>query len=215
MTGIYIIENTNNQQCYVGSAVNINNRWRRHKSLLNRSKHNNKKLQNSWNKYGSDSFKFNIIIESTINKLIENEQYYIDKIKPEFNHRKIASSNLGMKYSDITRKRMSDAQKLSYKENPERGKAVSNFNKGNTYNLGRASKRKGITVDKESIDLMRTSKSTKYILQYDLDGNLIKEWSNMAEIIDTGKYSNGNILRCCKNKRKTHKGFMWKFKKQI
>lgn len=33
------------------------------------------------------------------NRLIEYEQFYLDLFEPEYNHRKIADSNLGMKYS--------------------------------------------------------------------------------------------------------------------
>ena len=51
------------------------------------------------------------------------------------------------------------------------------------------------------------------ILQYDLNGNLIKEWYGMQEAARNGFMASA-ISKCCNNipKHKTHKGFIWKFK---
>lgn len=47
MIGIYKILNTANNKVYIGSSININNRWAKHKALLRHNKHENPKLQNS------------------------------------------------------------------------------------------------------------------------------------------------------------------------
>jgi len=50
------------------------------------------------------------------------------------------------------------------------------------------------------------------ILQFDLDGNFIKEFDG---IIDAAKEMNGystNIMRCCQGKFKKAYGFIWKYK---
>jgi len=63
--------------------------------------------------------------------------------------------------------------------------------------------------------IMWTPKETKKkILQYDLNGNFIKEWNSGQEIVKTLKFSSGAISFCCNGKRKTHKGYIWKFKNQ-
>lgn len=64
------------------------------------------------------------------------------------------------------------------------------------------------------ISLANTNgKCSKPVLQYDLDSNLIKEWESMAECRRKG-YSQGNISACCRGERKTHKGYIWKFKEE-
>ena len=99
--GIYQIENTENDKIYVGSAINIQGRWRVHKSDLNRNQHHSSYLQRAWNKYGSNSFKFTVL-EAISDKslLIKTEQKYIDFMLPEYNMCKFAGSQLGFKNSE-------------------------------------------------------------------------------------------------------------------
>ena len=47
------------------------------------------------------------------------------------------------------------------------------------------------------------------ILQYDLDGNFIREWECAA---DVGKEVNSNICQCLKGRAKTAYGYIWKYK---
>jgi len=61
ITGIYLIQNKINGKNYVGSSININCRWNKHKSLLRRGLHKNENLQIEWNKYGEDCFKFEVV----------------------------------------------------------------------------------------------------------------------------------------------------------
>jgi hypothetical protein len=49
--------------------------------MLARNNHDNEYLQHSYNKYGKDSFKFDIIEECDEKILIEKENYYIDIYK--------------------------------------------------------------------------------------------------------------------------------------
>lgn len=78
MQGIYKITNLQNNKVYIGQSVDINFRWYTHKRNLIAGCHDNKHLQNSWNKYGQDNFEFSIIEECTEDKLTEREQYWID-----------------------------------------------------------------------------------------------------------------------------------------
>lgn len=47
------------------------------------------------------------------------------------------------------------------------------------------------------------------ILQYDLDGNFIREWSSAN---DVGREIQSNIVRCLKGRCKSAYGFIWKYK---
>lgn len=54
-------------------------------------------------------------------------------------------------------------------------------------------------------------KLSKPVLQYTLDGQFVKEWSSTMECKRNG-YNHSHIIECCRKNRKTHKGFIWKYK---
>ncbi len=116
-SGIYLIKNISNNKIYVGSALNISNRFSTHKYKLKNQQHKNPHLQAAWNKYGESSFEFSILeIVEDQNLLIKREQYYInlynccDK-QVGYNIAKIAGSTLGIKASEETKKKQSIAAK--------------------------------------------------------------------------------------------------------
>ena len=112
--GIYRIDGPNGK-VYVGSAKNISKRLIDHKRRLRSGGHVNQKLQNAWNAYGEESFTFHVM-ELVYDKrqLIEREQFwidYLDAVKSGYNILMDAKSRLGLKASDETRKKQSDAHK--------------------------------------------------------------------------------------------------------
>ena len=120
-SGIYAIVNIKNNNLYIGSAVNIEQRWWQHRSDLRTKVHRNKHLQHSWNKYGEEIFVFLRIEECEKESLIQREQYYIDTMNPEYNILRVANSQLGLKRSAESCKKMSDSKKgkpSNFKGNP-------------------------------------------------------------------------------------------------
>lgn len=109
--GIYKIANTVTGDFYIGSAINLYRRFAEHRCHLLGNSHVNAHLQNSWNKHGENNFEFSILEYCDLAGLIEREQSYIDNEKPEYNICKIAGSCLGVKRSDETKQRISEANK--------------------------------------------------------------------------------------------------------
>lgn len=155
--GIYKITNIFNGKMYIGSAVNCFRRLvREHFKNLRLNKHCNIHLQRSWNKYGKDCFKFEVIeYVETKEELIPREQYYLNKLlfadffiegndkrfkKLGYNIAPIAGSCLGVKHSEETRRKASERQKGKYagEKNPmynkthteEARRNISEKNKG-------------------------------------------------------------------------------------
>lgn len=129
ISGIYKILNTVNCKLYVGSAVNIENRWKLHRNQLKRNVHKNKHLQASFNKYGEQYFVFEVIEYCEKDKLIEREQVYIDWFKPQYNVCKIAGSLLGFRHSEETKEKFKqrDMKSVQAKSVASRkGKSLSN-----------------------------------------------------------------------------------------
>lgn len=73
---IYKITNIINNKIYIGSTSNFKDRKSRHFSELKNSRHINNYLQNSYNKYGKDSFKIEIVEECKIEDLYIKEEHY-------------------------------------------------------------------------------------------------------------------------------------------
>lgn len=55
-------------------------------------------------------------------------------------------------------------------------------------------------------------KISKPVLQYNIDGTFIKEWSSIKEANTYTKVNRSNISACCKNRYKTAGNFIWKYK---
>lgn len=56
------------------------------------------------------------------------------------------------------------------------------------------------------------NKQNKAVLQFDLDGNFIKEFHSLSEASRKLNISAGDICRCCNLKRKTAGSYKWKYK---
>jgi len=111
-SGIYAIVNRATRDMYVGSAINIARRWRRHKNELANNKHYCHHLQNSYLKNGSSAFDLEIIeFVDSKSALIQREQFWVDFFKPSYNKRLVVNSPLGTKHSAETRAKMSASAK--------------------------------------------------------------------------------------------------------
>lgn len=58
---------------------------------------------------------------------------------------------------------------------------------------------------------MTNGKLSKKVGQYSIDGKLIKVWPSMSEASRQMNISVPDIVRCCRGRRKTRKGFVWKY----
>jgi len=55
----------------------------------------------------------------------------------------------------------------------------------------------------------------KKVLQYDLSGNLIKEWSSLSELGSKLNINKSNVANCCRGIAKTCVGYIWKYANNI
>lgn len=110
---IYRIRDMVTGRVYIGSAVNVPNRWSVHLSALRRGKHHSVKLQRAWTERGEGAFALEIVEAVTERTaLVGREQYWIDfydAVECGFNVAPHAASVLGLKHSDESRAKMRDA----------------------------------------------------------------------------------------------------------
>jgi len=83
--GIYKIENLSSGNFYIGSAVDVYKRFRRHYAALSRNSHYNVILQRAWNRNGESKFRLSIleIVPEWIN-LLDREDIYLAR-RPVYN----------------------------------------------------------------------------------------------------------------------------------
>lgn len=115
VTVVYNIKNNIDGKQYIGSSINIKRRFLYHQKYLRRKEHFNHYLQNAWNKYGEENFEFKVLLYCDKKNLLFYEQRAIDVYvafgSGGYNLRPKAENQLGFKFSEESRKRMSDFQK--------------------------------------------------------------------------------------------------------
>lgn len=179
-----------NGKVYIGSAVDFDRRFARHKRLLNTNEHPNEHLQNAWNKYWGCNFEFSILqyVENKA-ELVQNEQIWINWFECYerdigYNICRIADNRTGVLHSDEAKIKMSEKRKgrakspewqakitasiTGKKRDPSVGKAQSERLKGRRDTVEtRLNKAKGQTGRKHSEE-SRLKRSLK------LKGRLIR-----------------------------------------
>jgi group I intron endonuclease len=128
-SGIYEIVNLVNGKRYVGSAANLEQRWREHRSALRRGDHANIHLRRAWNKHGETKFVFRAIERCSVVELIGREQVHID-VRAEYNICPTAGSTLGRPHSDETRLKIG-ARKAGLKMGPRSDQHRASLSKSN------------------------------------------------------------------------------------
>ncbi len=106
--GIYQIRCIPTGKFYIGSSVNIGHRWTCHKLELRGKYHKNKYLQHVWDKYGEQSFSFEVVeLIENISALRQIEQEWI-RVMDSTNH------SVGFNITDNT-----DSPRTGKKNTPE------------------------------------------------------------------------------------------------
>jgi len=110
-SGIYGIININNGKMYIGSAIDFEKRRCEHLRKLRRNCHHSRYLQNAWNKYGEDHFKFSLLERVEPSELITAEQRFIDGygMVNLYNVNPTAGSNLGRHWTEETKEKLRKA----------------------------------------------------------------------------------------------------------
>ena len=200
MIGIYRITNPKGK-VYIGKSININKRLDYYK--YNSHRKNQHKLNNSISKYGFENHTLEIIEQCDESKLDEREIYWINhynsvesglnltyggeggRLSQEVKDKKSISMT-GKKHSLSTRKKMSDSKKGHSMYTDDWRKSISESNKGGT--------------------------SSKPVLQYDKQGNFIKEWSSKIEASIKLSINKVSITNNTSGLTKSAGGYIWKNK---
>jgi group I intron endonuclease len=217
--GVYLITNLINGKKYVGSSAIMLRRLKEYLNPLYLERNlekGNSKLLRALLKYGYSNFEFKILemfeppflpLLPTLQGcevrgpraelrmlLLAREQYFLDKIKPEYNINLKAGSNLGRSYSEEVRKKMSLAK------------------------LGKVGNKKGAILSAETRALFREkSGMNKIVVMLNENDKVLGYFKSIQLASEALGISRNRISRCARGIRKEirEKGKIYKFKFKV
>lgn len=222
--GIYKITNLINNKIYIGSTkISFRKRYGTHIYDLNTNTHCNEYLQNSYIKYGSCNFQFEIIeIINDIVTITEREQYWLDFYKCYnksigYNILKYADSSYGFKHTEETKTYLSIIKK-GRKQHINTYIAIMKANVGAKRTNDTKQKislaHKGKVVSNETRLKMsiifkgKPLKNGRKIMKCDLDFNIINLFDNLSECSNDINMSMSNIRSICNGRTIQPKDFI-------
>lgn len=231
--GIYCIENLINGKRYVGQSVDILKRFRSHKNKLNAHKHANGYLQNAWDKYGEENFKFYILEETTIETLDDRERYYIKEWNLQNRGCGYNLDSGGNEKKELSEETRNKIRELHKKENlsqetltkmresarkrcsdPEWRQAQSDRLKGRKLSIKIREKMSASRTGQKRSNEFKLRQRNAQIVSSVIcieTGEMFICAKDAAIAKDIGPTMGGTILQCCRGKRKTCGGYHWKF----
>jgi len=213
---IYIYQSIlDEDKIYVGSTYNLIERFHRHRRAFNGGYNSCPIFYNSIRKYGWDNFRFGILeyinlelhpgadnsengtkIKKEI--ILKREQYYLDLLLPSLNVNKIAGSMLGFKFSEKSKKLISEGQKgeknyMFGKTHSEETKEIMSLVK-----RGEKNNMFGKTRSEEFKLKLSQDMGTKIYL-YSLDNTLIQTIPSVMKAVKELKASHITIMKYAKS----------------
>jgi len=209
--GIYKLINDKNGKSYVRSSTNIDNRlfiYFSKKAMLNQLNTRKSNIYNALLKYDYASFSLEILEYCEKDVLIKREQYYIDKLKPEYNNLKAAKSRLSSKHTIETKTLMSIKQSgvnHHFYGKTHKYETRKRISEGLKFRIKTTNRPSIITL--ETILKMLPNKGVKIKVFYSTN-KLMNEFSSRRSV---AKYFNSSTtVRRYLDKNKSYNGFIFR-----
>jgi group I intron endonuclease len=119
-SGIYMLTNKITKKIYIGQSSNLSNRFKNYFYISYIKSQANLIINRALIKYGYSNFSLTILEYCDISDLLTREQFYFDKLNPQYNilKKQIARNSLKSKHSENTKAKISKSLKGVYvKEN--------------------------------------------------------------------------------------------------
>lgn len=197
--GIYIIKNADNGKVYIGQSTDVEYRICCHFSKLRWNRHDNKHLQNAYNKNPS-AFSWELLCTCEQSELDDREIGFIAKYNstgPERGYNKQYGGQAEHRCTLETRQKMSEAK---------RGKR---FTKEHCKKIGEANRRRKLS-DETKRKIGEHQK--RAVIQTDLDGNFIARHDSIKEAtLAVGLKSPNSIRNALSGRTAQSAGYRWNY----
>jgi len=227
MKGIYKIECIVTGITYIGStSVSFTKRWRKHKQRLRHNYHENSYLQNAWNKYGKENFRFEVVERlnnNTRNEIKEREYFWLSKYFSKgrdycFNLSDHTDGGNTVK-DEKTRKKLSESIKASYtpelrasrsKQGKSRGKESAKILKETmATDEWKKAHLEGVRKLAKNKNWLQKNKESKEHLKVKVGTNRGEVFESVTEAARQTNAHRSNIRLCIKGEIKTCMDRKW------
>lgn len=230
---IYKLTCTITGKVYVGKTIDINRRMMQHSKITPKYSHH---LANAIKKYGIDNFKEEIIFKveaedrAVLNAALSNaEKSYIkqyDSYRNGYNSTIGGEGTNGFHWLESSKKKISESMKKFFKS--AKGKAQikhtifcnknREISKETRERIGRGNKGKRMPEEAKikirNYQLVNAYSKYIPVLQYDLDNSLLNRFNSITDAAKSINKDTSHIVSCCKGRRKTAYGFIWKYEEK-
>lgn len=192
---VYLHINKTNNKVYVGiTSMAVNNRWREGKGYIKCEIMNRAIL-----KYGWNNFEHIILCKTSKDRAIVLEQYLIRHYKRKGLSYNISNGGQGVgTVSEYTKNKLRKYV----------GSKASMYGK----HPSKETIEKRVSTRKKAPSENTLLAHRKIILQFNLDGEFIKEFNSIKEASEEIGVSKSAIVHCLKGKTKKAGGYKWKYK---
>jgi len=158
-SGIYMLTNKLTNDIYIGQSADISKRFKNYFNFSYIKSKDSFIISRALLKYGYSNFSVTILEYCDKSNLIVREQYYFNKLNPQYNILKIAGSSRNFKHSEETKMKISESLKGIYIK--EKSALFGRTHSEETKKLMSLKKAKdnnplfGKTQGKDTIELMR------------------------------------------------------------
>jgi group I intron endonuclease len=231
-SGVYCFTNLINGRQYVGASNNIK---RRHSEHISPKKRKLKyAIYQAFNKYGLENFRFEVLeIVDDCTILFEKEIFWIETLKPRYNHNKGGLGNLGMEVKESVKSILRQKAKTQWQ-------AKTDEQKQNQIKNNLTGRKKGYVMPEEQKQRLRelqigkkwtesqrekTSAAQKISMKGNRNGNkqvssikdgiIIKTYSSAVEASKDFGIHPSCITGVLKGRRKHAGGYKWIYGNKI
>jgi len=209
-SGIYMLTNKITKNIYIGQSIDISNRFKNYFNLSYLKSSNSHIISRALIKYGYANFSLTILEYCEKSDLLIKEQYYLDKLNPKYNIKKIVVSSVNSKHTSETKAKINKSLKridlIKIKKSP----LLNNLHIEETKNLTSLKKQRETNlffekIPKESlIELMRQKAlDTKQTQDIKLKMSAIR--GNMVNIYEKVSSEGFKLIGCFVSARRAAK----------
>jgi group I intron endonuclease len=192
-SGIYMLTNKLTNDIYIGQSTDISARFKNYFNISYIKSKDSFIINRALIKYGYSNFSVTILEYCDKSDLLVREQYYFDKLNPQYNILKIAGSSRDFKHSEETKAKISKSLKGIYSKDSRElmkqkalGKIYSEDTKlkmsairGNPVNIYEKCSSEGFKLIGNFISARRASKflgiSGSTVIKYMNSGEIFKD----------------------------------------
>lgn len=206
MAVIYKIINNINDKVYIGATRRtLEKRWKEHQLNSNLNRYSKFPLYVAMKEYGTENFFLEPIEECEDSLMNEREVYWIKEYNSYNNGYNATFGGAGKKYIDCA----------FVFDMWQQGKTLTEISHATGYDRGHLGViLRNMGVDLHEIEDRKKNSCNMPVVMIGRDGQIIKEFKSARE---AGRYFGtdrigSHISDVCNNKRKTCRGYFWKYK---